>query len=218
MNQIGKFLNSLYRDETITAIIEEAINGRYQISFVVRNSDSGEERMLSKGDLSAIRDVGFDKKAEIEIQAPSSRMIGHVRQTVSFGQRQDVGYCNLRVNEATLAQIKNQFGNGDKGIKIDSLEFHIAPLTPKEIEERKQEIMLYSLEQRADAIKQRGFKIYAELKKKYPKVKFNKEDVAEFIRQEEKPIYEALKKDVPPVISYVKHARKLAKSAERSTS
>lgn len=216
MNQVGRFLSSLYRDETITAIIEEAINGSYQITFIVR--DTGQERVLSRGDLSAIRDKGFDKKAEIEIEAPSSQMIGHVRQTVSFGRRQDVGYCNLRANEVTLEQIKKQFGHGDKGLKIDSLEFHIAALTPKEIEDRKQEITLYSLEQRAELIKQRGFRIYAELKKKYPKVIFNKEDVAEFIRQEEKPIYEALKKDVPPVISYIKHARKPAKSAERSTS
>ena len=78
--------------------------------------------------------------------------------------------------------------------------------------------MLYSLEQRADAIKQRGFKIYAELKNRYPKVKFTKEDVAQFIQCEEKPICESLKKDVPELASYTKHTRKPVKSAERSTS
>lgn len=222
MNYNGKFLSSTYRNETITAIVEEAINGKFQITFIV--DGTGEDRILSKSNLAAIRDKGFDKKsAEIETEAASSRLIGggwagQVRQTESFGRSQNVGYANLRVSEAVLEQIKKVFGNGDKGMLIDNLEFHIAPLTLEEIEERKLEIKTQSLEQRAEVIKQRGFRIYAELKKKYPKVKFTKEDVAQFVQSEEKPICESLKKDVPELASYTKHIRKPAKSAERSTS
>ncbi len=222
MNQVGKFLSSLYRDETITAIIEEAINGKYQLTFIVDGTE--EDRVLSRSNLSAIRDKGLNKKsAEIEVEAPSSRMMGdgwggQVRQTLSFGRRQYVGYTNVRASETVLEEIKKIFGNGDKGMLIDNLEFHITPLILKEIEERKFEIKTQSLEQRAEAIMHRGFKIYAELKKKYPKVKFTKEDVARFIQCEEKPIYESLKKEVPELASYTKHTRKPVKSAERSTS
>lgn len=222
MSNNGKFLSSIYCDETITAIIEEAINGKFQITFIVDGTD--EDRTLSKSNLAAIREKGLNKKsAEIETEAPSSRLIGggltgQVRQTLSFGRRQNVGYINLQVSETMLEQIKKMFGNGDKGVLIGNLEFHVTPLTLKEIEERKHEIQTQSLEQRAGVIKQRGFKIYSELRKKYPKVKFSKQEVAQFIQSEEKSIYESLKEDVPPIASYLKHTRKLAKSAERSTS
>jgi len=143
---------------------------------------------------------------------------GQVRQTLSFGRRQNVGHINLRVSEVVLEQIKKMFENGDNRMLIDNLEFHITPLTFQEIAERKLEIKTRSLEQRAEAIMRRGFKIYAELKKKYPKVTFKKEGVAQFIQCEEKPIYESLKKGVPELASYIKHTRKPSKSAERSTS
>jgi hypothetical protein len=215
----GKFLNSIYRDETITSIIEEAINGKFELTFIERCT--GQEQKLLKKDLAAIRGIGVGRKVEIETEAPASRLVGggwagQRREILSFGRRQKVGYADLRVNEIFLEQIRRVFGNADKGIVIDSLAFHIAPLASKEIEERKLEIKTQSLEQRAELIKKRGFEIYEELKKKYPKLKFTKEAVAQFIQSEEKTIYESLNQEVPPIASYLKHTRKLAKSAERS--
>lgn len=207
--QVGNFLNRLYRDETITLILEEAINGRYQITFIIDGRPE-QERTLSKSDLSAIRKAGFDEKpAIIEIE-PLSSMWKNGRITIaSVGKKQSVCYRDLRVGDNTLEQITKQFGHGDKELKTDSNEFHIAPLTSKEIEDRTQEIIrLHSLEKRDKAIMERGFEIYAELRKRYPEVvTFRKEAIAQFIQREEKLIYQSLEKDLPSVSSYVKHTK-----------
>lgn len=223
MDNNGKFLSSTYCDKTITSIIEEAINGKFQLTFIDR--DTGAERILSRGDLSAIRDKGFSKKAEVEIEPPASRLIGGNsdwsmprREIISYGRRQNVGFSDLRASGSTFELLKKIFGGGDKGLVIDNLEFHIDSLTPQQVQERKLKIQAQSLEQRAESIKQRGFDIYKELGKKYPRMQFTKEDVAQFIRREEKSIYESLNQEVPPVASYLKHTRKPQKIAERSTS
>jgi hypothetical protein len=57
----GKFLSSLYRDETLTLIIEEAINGKFQLMFIDRNK--GVECVLSRGDL--IYDIKCEAKKRI---------------------------------------------------------------------------------------------------------------------------------------------------------
>jgi hypothetical protein len=61
VSQAGIFLISLYRNETITLILEEAINGRYPITSIVDGRPE-QERILSKSELSAIRKAHFDKK------------------------------------------------------------------------------------------------------------------------------------------------------------
>lgn len=118
MSNNGKFLSSLYRNETLTLIIEEAINRKFELTFIDR--DKNIERVLSKGDLSAFRDKGFSKKAEVEIEAPSSRLIAGNdwllarREIVSFGCRQMVGYSDLRADEKNLSLIEQSIGGADK--------------------------------------------------------------------------------------------------------
>jgi hypothetical protein len=131
----GKFLSSLYRNETLTLIIEEAINRKFELTFIDRDKDI--ERVLSRSDLSAIRDKGFSKKAEVEIEAPSSRLIAGNdwllarREIVSFGCRQMVGYSDLRADEKNLSLIEQSIGSADK---------HLIPLSTilvKKVEEQE---------------------------------------------------------------------------------
>ncbi|MBA3661028.1 MAG: hypothetical protein H0W64_04850 [Gammaproteobacteria bacterium] len=137
MSNDAKFLSSLYRDETITSIIEEAINGKFQLTFIDRDKDI--ERVLSRGDLSAIRDKGFSKKAEVEIEAPSSRLIAGNdwlvarREIVSFGRRQNVGYSDLRADEKNLSLIEQSVGCENK---------HLMPLLTMPVKKAEEQAPL----------------------------------------------------------------------------
>jgi len=125
VNNKGKFLNSIYRDETITLILEEAINGDFELTFIDR--DTGYERKLLKKDFVIIRHKGASSNAEIETVAASSRLIAGSdwiptrRETINFARSQPVGYGDLRGDEINLKKITITVGPADKlsGVRPD---------------------------------------------------------------------------------------------------
>lgn len=212
-----RFLSSVYSDATITAIIEEAINLGYKLTFI--DHGTAQEVILTKSNLAAIRAQGLrGLKAEVIIVPPrvvtryAGEWIGNVTRTEDFGCWQNVDYSDLRADSATFDQIRKKFGDGDKG---QNEAICIAFLSSKQVDDRKKQISSMSLETRSESIIERGFEVYSELAEKY-RAKFNKEVIAELIRREEKPIYETLGLELPPVASYLKHTRKPSKKAERS--
>ncbi len=207
MSNNGKFLSSMYRDEIITLIIEEAINGQFQLTFIDR--DTGIEQILSRGDLSAIRRNGPDKNVEIQVERATFKYVRGSewlppRQYIdNFARNQNVGYSDLWANESNLKLIAVLFGVGDKFKKQITQGYQIRAIDKDErqklIKEKKG-----SVEARGEFITSRAREVYEELYEKYPRSKFIRDDVAAMICDEEKDIYERLGLDAPIAGTYLK--------------
>lgn len=111
MNRIGKFLNSIYRDETITSIVEEAMNGSYQLHII--DNRTGTTYPLKVGQLALIRKK-HPKEASIQLQEPIMEQIGSYQRIARFHYDQCVSYIDLRIDEKNLSLIEVIFGNSDK--------------------------------------------------------------------------------------------------------
>lgn len=217
MSNNEKFLSSIYPDKTISLIIEEAINGVFQLMII--DLYTGTNRILNRQELAAIYGRSGQISTEIELEPPSSTFIPpgfgfpSRKKIQGFGRRQNVRYADLRASDSEVKKIIDKFGCENEGITIGHLTFSITPLSPAQKKDRMCEIQNYpSLERRAAFIKKRGNAIYEELWKKYPNVIFKKEEVASFLLQEESPLYASLEMAVPVLKSYVKHTRKLKKN------
>jgi hypothetical protein len=205
-----KLLSNYYQIDTIIVMIGIAIERRWSIYF--RNQKSQQYQCLTVDQLLVVRK---DRNIHIPLEAtPTYRtpLGGVIGGGMAVHQRVDLG--DLFVDESTYALIQEIFGSSDLGV-VKNSEYKIAPLTPKEIEDRRVEIMEQAMGRREDAINRRAQKIFLELQKRYPRVSFIRDDVAGFIMQEEKTIYDSLQKEMPDVKTYIR-AIKAFKKPERS--
>lgn len=116
MSQGGKFLTSLYREETITAIIEEAMNQSQSIQLHIIECRGSQPYILTAGQLALIR-KNNPKQAKVLIQAARMEQIGSLSRIAEFRYEQRTGYADIRADEKNLALIYAVFGEGDEQSK-----------------------------------------------------------------------------------------------------
>jgi hypothetical protein len=204
VSQVGKILSNIYSIETVASIIGIAIERGWPIYFLNRKTQL--RQRLTDSQLLTIR-----KDRDVHIPLEEGR---------GFLPFQIVHPIDVFVDEMVLTLIMKEFGSGDKGMVVQGLNFQIAPLTAKEIENRKADIMQKSMEKRGVLINQRAQHIYDELHVRYPGITVGREIVAELIMQEEKPIYDSLQQEMPDKKTYIKpiKAKKRVRKPERSIS